>query len=238
MTEINNIEELEHMLPFYANGTLQERDRLAVDAALDQSQHLQAVLREHLILMSEVKGGGEMLTRASRPIDEQLEIVLARIDALEPTLSAPIPSAKVAASGHNLKSLLSFLSPSAWHPAVSLALMVALVAQGAILLAVASDSQSKANQVAALEKRVGDLEFQLASGPDDGTSQSGIVVQVRPTAKWQEIETLLRAQRLTIQEGPNDNTLLLGSSATGQALDTLIERLRASPVILAADKAA
>jgi hypothetical protein len=133
------------------------------------------------------------------------------------------------------KGLLSFLNPKNWHPAVSLALAAAAIAQAGLLV---TQQQESGQQIAQLEKRVGDLEYQLASGPGERAGQADILVQVKPEASWAALSELLANEGLTIVAGPSDNTLSLSSELEGAALDALILRLRASALIEAADKAA
>ena len=134
--------------------------------------------------------------------------------------------------------MLGFLHPRKWHPAVSLALAAAAVGQLALIAGMSNERKAGQDQIAKLEKRVGDLEYQLASGPDGGLAKPDLLVQIKPDASWAALSDLLATEGLTIVDGPSDNSLSLSSELEGAALDALIERLRASGLIETADKAA
>jgi hypothetical protein len=238
MTKRDPFEELELLLPFYVNGTLSAADHKRVDDALATSPELAGSLQAQIMLAHRIKRDGAALLAGGRSQDEQLAQILSKIDALPQVQTADTRAQGPASAQSSFKSLLMFLSPSRWHPAVSLALVIAALAQGALLLGWNNERHAQGMQVAALEKRVNDLEFQLASGPDDPTSIGNIVVQLDETAAWRDVEALLTAQGLNIVAGPNDGTLTLSSPSTGSALDEVIKRLRASPLVVSADKAA
>jgi hypothetical protein len=95
-----------------------------------------------------------------------------------------------------------------------------------------------AAQIAALEKRLHAVEFQLASGPNGGENQAAnLMVQISDAASWVELEKLLADEGLTIVGGPSDSALMVSSDARGAALEAQIVRLKASPVFAAVDKA-
>jgi hypothetical protein len=233
MTPQEAFEEMELLLPFYVNGTLSAADRQRVDAGLEVSPSLRASLAEHRGVASRIQDGSASMLAGGRGQEHLLQDVLAKIDAL------PKPSAlKASAPTSSLKMLLQALSPSRWHPAVSLAMAVAIVAQGAVLVGWYNQRQSQDVAVADLTKRVKDLEFQLASGPDTPATLGSIIMQVDEGANWGALEALLTSENLSVTDGPRDGTLTLSSELKDQALADLIERLRMSPLVISVDKAA
>jgi hypothetical protein len=245
MTQRETLGELELLLPFYINGTLASDDRLRVDEALAHNTQLQAALADEIALHHQVKTQGSMMVGVDSDLDRQLNGVLERIDALSTPNLIPQRQAQKppTAKPKSLKDLLGFLAPNRWHPAVSLAMIVAIAIQGAMLIGSSSQRAANEAQIAALEKRVGTLEFELASGPDDGhnnpdTNRGVILVRFNDDAKLGDVLALLRGQRLVIVAGPSDGVITLSSGATGANLDAVIATLRASPLVAAADKAA
>lgn len=147
------------------------------------------------------------------------------------------PATAAAAQPQGLGAMLGFLNPKRWHPAVSLALVAVAVGQGVAISNLNSDKTASVAQLASLQKRVGDLEFELASGPD-GEKRGSVMIQLKDEAKWSDVEALLGKESLTIVAGPSDNALILSSGAKDAALDAQIARLRSSPLIGSVDKAA
>jgi hypothetical protein len=233
MTDPDQLSEMELLLPFYINGTLSLVDQGRVEAALAQSADLRAALEEQIALSLRVKSEGATFMEEARHVDVLLNDVLGKIDEL-PAQEADKPKPKP----KSLKDLLGFLRPSRWHPAVSLALLVAICLQGAALLGLTGARQAQQSTIAALEKRIGNLEFQLASGPDGGEARGVLIIQFTQQADWGDIEALLSREQLSIVSGPSDSSVTLSSSASGNDLDALIVRLRASPLVASVDKAA
>jgi anti-sigma factor RsiW len=238
MTQRDTFEELELLLPFYVNGTLGADDRLKVEQALASAPHLRASLGQQVQLSQRLKVEGETWLEPCESLDDQLSVIWARIDDLAIPPAPHKPKEKVTPQRKSFSELLSFLSPNHWHPAVSLALAVAVLAQGAFLIGWATNRTAQGTTVASLQKRVHELEFQLASGPDGPTALGNIIVQLDERALWSDVEVLLKAQGLSIVGGPNDGTLTLSTPAQGDALDDTIVKLRASPLVASADKAA
>ncbi len=233
MTEI---EDLKLLLPFYVNGTLDAESCARIDRGLATSAELRNELDEINALAQNIREGGQAMMQGQDNVDQSLDALLddqrmqdtPERQVQEPSrTAAPVP-----------RNLLSFLHPKNWHPAVSLALAAAAVAQLGLLAGLNDARKDSGEQIAKLEKRVGDLEYQLASGPDGGAAQPDILIQLKPDASWSGVSELLTSEGLTIVDGPSDNTLSLSSTLEGAALDALISRLRASALIEAADKAA
>ncbi len=224
------------LLPFYVNGTLNAVDCARIDMGLATSAELRNELDDLNGLAQMVREGGQAMTQKQGDVDVQLGKLMddprMAERAKEPMRFAAMQSTPVSSG------LLSFLNPKNWHPAVSLALVAAAVAQAGWLMDMNGEQKERSQQIAQLEKKVGDLEYQLASGPDGGAQTADILVQVKPGASWQALSGLLSKEGLTIVDGPSDNTLSLSSEMEGAALDAVIMRLRASGLIETADKAA
>ena len=138
----------------------------------------------------------------------------------------------------SLGSLLSFLHPKRWHPAVALTLAIAVTAQAVVISNLNGENAEGTSKVAALEKRLDEVEFQLASGPGGVSNvEARIMVQPKANISWAAFETLLADEGLTITGGPSDGTLTLSGDNTGAALSAQIVRLRASALIETADPA-
>ncbi len=220
------------LLPFYVNGTLEAEDCARIDAALPRSADLRAELAVACDLAQRVKTEGRAMTDHDGTSDARLQAVLGRLDDKVP----PAPSA-TAPPLAGLAGLLTFLNPARWHPAVALSLVFAVGAQSLGIGKLLGAGHESANQIAALSKQVGDLQFALASGPE-AAHRGNIVIQLRPDAAWAGVEALFDKEGLTVTGGPSDGALTLSSDAKGRALDALITRLRASPLIASADNGA
>jgi hypothetical protein len=229
-------DELKLLLPFYVNGTLKAKDCARIDQGLATSAELRKELDELNGLAQVVREGGQAMAQEKGDVEVQLGKLMddprMKTETGQPERFAAQHAAPVASG------LLSFLNPKNWHPAVSLAIAAAAVAQAGWLMDMSGDQKASGQQIAQLEKKVGDLEYQLASGPDGGAQTADILVQVKPRASWAAFSELLSNEGLTIVDGPSDNTLSLSSELEGAALDAVIARLRASGLIETADKAA
>lgn len=230
MARYDDVDELVGLLPFYVSNRLSEAERRQIKSALLNSDELRAELAEQVAITRAVKRQGEMMMAGAKDPNERFSAVVAQ-------LKAEAPEPKSVASRADLRNLLSFLSPAKWHAAVSLSLAVAVAGMGGVLIAQNEAGRVRGVQMAALEKRLSDAEFQLASGPGGGIVRGNIMLQLRDTAPWAAVEALLSAERLTIVGGPSDGALTLSSDAKDAALDALITRLKASPLVASIDKA-
>jgi hypothetical protein len=238
MPDLNlpDLKELRLMLPFYVNGTLDAENCARIDQGLARSLELRNELAELNGFAQRVNDGGQAMMKDIENGDPQTSMAdyTQKIAHADPVQKRNVDrNAPIIPAG-----LLGFLNPKNWHPAVSLALVAAAVAQAGMLVDMTGDRQASGQQIATLEKRVGDLEYQLASGPGGGTPTADILVQVKDDVPWQALSDLLATEGLSIIDGPSDNTLSLSSDLNGPALDAVIARLRASGLIDSADKAA
>jgi hypothetical protein len=221
-------ENLSLLLPFYVNGTLDAAACAKVDAALATSAELREELAEIGRLAQGVKAGGRAFGHGDAAGAQRVATKLAEV-------RSPAP---IAMPSDRLGGMLAFLNPRSWHPAVALSLALAVLAQAAVIANLNGENTQRSSKIASLEKRLGEVEFQLASGPGGGAVQKGsILVQLAPDASWADVETLLANENLEIVGGPSDGALMLSSDAKDAALDLQIKRLKASALIAAADKA-
>lgn len=228
MPEHPDLDNLSLLLPFYANGTLGADDTAKVDAALAISPALRDELAEVGRLAQGVKTGGRDLGHGDD----------ARVERVAANLSQNAAPSPIAAPEKTLSGILAFLHPRSWHPAVALSLAVAAVAQAGMIANLNGENNERSSKIASLEKRLGEVEFQLASGPGGGVAQkASIMLQLSPGASWSAIEALLANEGLEIVGGPSDGALLLSSDAKDAALDLQIIRLKSSALIAAAEKA-
>ena len=224
-----DLDELTLLLPFYVNDTVAPADARRIEAVLARSAELRAELAIVDAMAQQVRKGGEILAAQDDTGGDRLQAVLGRLDDRPP---APIP-----AGGVRLAGLLAMLNPRRWHPAVALSLVVAVGGQTLFIGRLSDANQAGAGQIAALGKQVGELQFALASGPE-AARRGNVVVQLRADASWSGVAALLGKEGLSIVDGPSDGALTLSSDASGAALDALIDRLRASPLVTAAEKGA
>jgi hypothetical protein len=242
MLSTNEIEDIAQLLPFYVNGTLSAKDCARVDKAIASSGDLRAELALVGNLAQLVKAEGHEMTQGENDVETRLDAVLARIEE-KPPQAAPQKAvqdqsvSRVEPSSTSIGALLGFLNPKRWHPAVSLGLMAAFIAQGVALSSLGSSRQEAQAQIASLQKRVGDLEFELASGPE-GEHRGNIILEVKSDVPWSAVESLLGKEGLSIVGGPSDGAITLSSEAKGATLDAQIKRIRSSPLIASVDKAA
>jgi hypothetical protein len=229
-------EDLAKLLPFYVNGTLNAADCARVDAALAKSQDLLSELSTHNRLAQIVRTGGADLTIEQVNTEGNLAKVM---DHLPPQTCYVKPApAQQPKQREGLGSVLRFLNPKHWHPAVALGLALAVAVQAVVIGGLGSSNKHSAAQIAALEKQKTDLEFQLASGPGGEQTAGSIMIQINDDASWEALADLLAKESLSIVDGPSDGTITLSSVAKGADLDAQINRLKSSPLISAADKTA
>jgi hypothetical protein len=236
MMTADETEGIARLLPFYVNGTLSAAECARVDAAVAASHELRDELAAIGNLAQMMKSGGKEIMQGEDRGAARLAAAMGQLEDKQPH-SAPQTAVSGPPPSQAMGGFLSFLNPKRWHPAVSLGLAVAFVAQGAAISGLSEGKQESQAQIASLQKRVGDLEFELASGP--GEQKAGnIIIEVKPDAAWSAVESLLGQEGLSIVGGPSDGAITLSSEATGATLDAQIKRIRASSLIASVDKAA
>ncbi len=231
MEQHDDFESNAKLLPFYINGTLDAAACARLDKALAISPELRAEMAQINSLAQLVKAGGNEMVQDVQANEGRLAQVLDKLDNApqfvpEKTI-APTPQA----------NFLRFLNPRHWHPAVALSLAIAVAGQALMIGGLSKEKQQSSAQIAGLQKKVGDLEFELASGPN-GPRNGDLLIVIKPDASWAQLEALLGREGLSIVSGPSDGAITLSSEDKGPELDALITRLRASTLIASADKAA
>lgn len=206
---------LEQLLPFYVNRTLDPEMRARIDAALARSPVLRAALAEQQEIAGMVKTGAQAWQGGA-------------VDSAEPPAAlamgqpaAPPQPARAAANP------LAFLSPANWRPAVALGLAVAVMAQGAGLVA-------QQITIAHLQEE----NYQLASGQTDPGRKGSILIELNSDTRWSAVTALLAEEGLEIVASSDLGTLTLATDKTGAEREALLARLRASPLVASAEPAA
>ena len=226
MTDYPPPDALHMLLPFYVNGTLDPVQRGLVDAALARSSELRAELAEVAALGARLKKGGAEALTGRDETDQRLSALLARLP--EP------PAAPVAQPERmRLAAALAFLAPRRWAPAVGLSLVAALGMMGVLL-------HNSNDRTGRLERQLAQAEekYRSASGPCETRPVAGrISLELQDGARWSQVSDLLDTERLTIVDSGGLGTLTVATAAKGEALDALVLRLRASPLVFSADVA-
>jgi hypothetical protein len=225
MTDRDDYADLERLLPFYVNGTLDPAQRAQVDLELAGSAPLRAALAEETANQARVVAATEETLAASAG---GLEARHATLAARLPEPTVPPRVAPLAARPDRFAAALAFLNPRRWHPAVALSLALLIPLQGAVIA-------SQAGKLDALR----DENFQLASGPCEDRPLAGAVqLELADGAKWQEIAALLDAEQLSIAKSGQFGTLTVKTGKQGAELTALLARLRKSPLVASAEAAA
>lgn len=223
MTDRDDYAELERLLPFYVNATLDPAQRARVDAALAGSPALRAALAEEAALQARFNTATEEALAGSEAGFE------ARQTALAARLRSPAaPAAPLRAAPNVLAVALAFLDPRRWHPAVALSLAAMVPLQGAVIA-------GQSGRITGLK----DQNFQLASGPCEDRPLAGAVqLELADGAKWQDVAALLDTEDLSIAKSGQFGTLTVKTGQQGAELTALIARLRKSPLVASVETAA
>ena len=210
MSKETEYQSLLNLLPFYVNGTLGPTECARIDAMLTTSAELRAELElQHQIAQKTIQEGRVLLSTTSDP-EAQLQAIMPKLSQAKVTTETAQTEQGTRTS---LASLLSFMHPREWHPAISLSLAVAVAGLAGTIAVQSADQQQSRLQIANLESRVKEVEFQLASGPGSETIQGSIMIQLRGDAAWSLVEALLNKEDLSIIGGPNDGALSLSTNA-------------------------
>lgn len=225
MTDRDDYAELERLLPFYVNGTLNPSQRAQVELALAGSAPLRTALAEEAANQARVIAAtDEALAASAAGVGVRHAALASRL----PETAAPARQAPAAGQSDRLISILAFLNPRRWHPAVALSLALLIPLQGAVIA-------SQSGKLNALR----DENFQLASGPCEDRPLAGAVqLELAETANWQAVAALLDAEELRIAKSGQFGTLTVKTGQQGAALTALIARLRKSPLVASVEPAA
>ena len=133
-----------------------------------------------------------------------------------------------------LEGALSFLNPRKWAPAVTLAIAAAAVGHTA---AIASQSGTIADQQARIAQLEAD-NFALASGQKDCDEQADVIVELEANANWKDAVDLFDGQGLKVIDSNSQGVLSLELLEQGSDLESIVDVLNASELVLSASKAA
>jgi hypothetical protein len=221
MTERDDYAELERLLPFYINGTIEPAARLRLDAALAGSAPLRAALEEERLNQAHLVAGVESELAAAEAGSGARNAKL-HLRLGEPARAAPAPA------GGGLIAALGFLNPRRWHPAVALSLAAALPLQGWLIA-------GKNDVIGQLRNE----NFELASGPCEDRPKAGAVqLELADGAKWADVAALLDTENLSIAKSGDFGVLTVKTGKQGAELAALIVRLKASALVASAEPAA
>lgn len=224
MTRSAQFDELRLLLPFYANGTLDEARRAELEAALAASAELRQELDAVRGLHDQVQQGGAALAADDASTDQRLSTVMARLP--QPHGSPPPQESRTS----RLSAALAFLTPRRWVPAVALSLVAVVSAQAVALDRSHARSDDLARQLTDMTEK-----YQSASGPCEDKAAAGrIALEIKDSANWAAVADLLDNEKLTIIDSGGFGTLTVASEAKGAALDAQIARLGQSAVVSSA----
>ena len=228
MTSSAQFDELRLLLPFYANGTLDDARRVEVEAALTASAELRRELDVVRGLHEQVQLGGAALAaddaRTDAHAEERLSAVMERLP--QPPGSSPLPGSRTS----RLSAALAFLTPRRWVPAVALSLVAVVGAQAVALNRSNARSDDLGRQLSDMTEK-----YQSASGPCEDKAAAGrIALEIKDSANWAAVADLLDSEKLTITDSGGFGTLTVASEAKGAALNAQIARLGQSAVVTSA----
>jgi len=210
------------LLPWYANGSLAERERERVEAHLAACPRCQE--EETICRRTEagVKGAGEL---APSPHPVQLQRILARIEeseSEEPTRAAWWQS------GRSFRALIA-AAPGPLRGALVAQAAVVLLLIGALVL------QQMRSQPAAPP-----ADYVTLSDPAPAAVPTvGVRVMFSPQATEREIRDLLRGIRGQLVGGPSPiGVYTVEVPADGDPLKVILARLRSEPQVAFAEPAA
>ncbi len=212
--QINPQDEIEALLPWYANGTLDAADAARVEAALAKDNEL----ARHLTLVRDEMGEAILDNQNSgSPSSHVLDKLMRKIDA-EPSRSKPLVSGVLDLGGY----IASWFQPKtlAW----------ATVAGAAIIALQAGFLGDMASRQGA--------GFQTASSPDAPGAMSGsfLLVGFAPEATSIQISDILARAKATIVDGPKPGgiyKLRIGQANMDKAeLEKIVVLLRSEVKII------
>jgi anti-sigma factor RsiW len=219
MTDIN-FDDYAEMLPAYVNGTLALADRARLQTALAASSQLRAELAEIEAISSLVKAGA-----VSDPSPVDMDARLNRLLAQTQTIAQERPI--VSAEPSLWQKCKSWLATPSLRPAYAMALIAVVAIQGGVLTQVLRQPSPAYGTLSGGEEK-------LAVKPQ-------ILIQYKDDASVKDVSALLTKEGLRVVGGPIENSYELGAKDTAfspEALDACLIRLKASPLVSFAEKAA
>lgn len=204
--------EVEDLLPWYANGRLSKAERRRVDAALTADPEL--VRRLELVReeMAETIFANERLTPSS---SRAFETLMAGI-AAEPKRVSAIAAAKRSLV-ERIGEAIAALAPRrlAYAAAAALALVVV---QGAVLTGILGERAGGGFQTASQGERV-------ATGPT-------VLVAFAPDLRMADFTAFLKRHGATVAEGPKANGFFRLRLAEGADATVVAERMKSETTIV------
>lgn len=227
MSKDLDLDALKELLPFYVNGTLQGADKVDLEDALSASGELRKALEEER----------ELQTLFNSAMEDEMAKVNDKANQTDNQKAQSLMGEGLEDNGPDnggLAKALSFLNPTNWAPAVTLALAAAAVGQTAALAAQSGTIDEQNSRIAQLQAD----NFALASGQKDCENKAAVILELSDSANWGAVNALLEAEGLTIESGNAQGVLMLEHSGEADGLEAVIERLNASDLVASASKAA
>lgn len=222
MIDRQEFEELEQLLPFYANGTLDAPDWTRIEQGLAQSAELRQALAEQMEIRSMIKqAGGDWADARTRADAPQPPEGLPQSGSELPQPAERLPAAEVA------RNPFWFLAPANWGPSIILGPVIVVAAAG---LALSAQHRTI--------RELREENYQLASGRQNPSGKGVIVLELKEEARWSEVAALLGQEGLSVVASGDFGTLVLASKLPPGDVPGQIERLRRSPLVASAEPAA
>lgn len=182
-------EELSLLLPWYANGTLDEADTRRVEAALAEDD---ALAREFDLVLEDQAALVEMVSEEEVPLSMPERFKA----ALHAEQSRSQPDAAPRAAGESLMSrLMAALSPARPRAYAAIAAAVILCVPALVIVSSLSRDQQPG-------------QYQTATGEEEpGAETARMPVKFNPDAAWSEVDAFLKENRGQVVGGPTADGL-------------------------------
>lgn len=200
-------QELSLLLPWYANGTLEEEDRRRVEAALAEDD---ALAREFDLVLEDQAAMIALVSEEEVPVSIG-ERFKAALNAEQDAAAAP---AAPAPRGESMISrLVGTLFPARQQAIAALAVVMILLLPALVILSGKTGNEQKG-------------PYQTATGEDEtGIETTRVLVKFRAGAAWAEIDAFLKENRGQVVKGPSADSLYELQFETN---DTLADRIGAA----------
>lgn len=222
MTAANESElnEIELLLPWHAAGTLGERDKQRVEAALADDPEL---ARRYELVCEELGETINVNETLGAPPLRAMEALFAKIDA-EPTreLRVPVVSANL---GARIRDFFGSLSPRtlAWSASAA---ALAILLQAGLIAGIVFKEQGAPG--------VANYQTASLSRPASGDG-SYALLRFQPQANAADISKFLETNKLTIADGPSPGGLYRVRVSPGKVSNTdlagIVKRLQDNNVV-------
>jgi anti-sigma factor RsiW len=219
MTDMN-FDDYAELLPAYVNGTLAPVQRAQLQSALAGSADLRAELAEIEAISSLVKAGP-----VSNPSPVNIDARLNRLLAQTQTMAQERPI--VSAEPSLWQKCMNWLATPSLRPAYAMALIALVAIQGGVLTQVLRQPSSTYGT--------------LSGGTEKQTTKPQILIQFKDDTSVNDVSALLTKEGLRMVGGPVEDSFELAAKDTAfspEALDACLIRLKASPLVSFAEKAA